>query len=665
MSMKPPKELVLLISLLLIMVFVSLYLQYCDPHKTQRSTQIQLQPSSNNIIPSNIGTQPKLQQKLIEKYHTQDLFQKPFQSLLGINLESPQAEADMIGQSIPFVDVFRIARPFAEYSCDQIDYDEYGWVTHIPASCTTVKARTTMLQNLPEDSVPFGIYTVLYDGIGKLSYAGAGRLLESHPDKGYDLIRLDTKLYQQTKRLIVNVIKTADAPNHIKNIRVVMPGGICVGNPYQRVESAEDCQAFQYLAFADLLREDRNNIVFNPDYLRFLKDFRVLRTMNLMEASPRRPNRHFIPLCENLSEAAYRDCVTQTFKWSQRAKMNDATWGGSFRTIVTKRHGVPLEVVVALANQLNISPWFNIPHNADDDYIRQYARYVRDHLNQGLKAYIEYSNETWNTGFWGAHYVQAMGYKKGLDKPVYPFRDTDYSARVRYYSQRSVEIFKIWEQIFGGTNRLVRIVGSNQTSVPTSKDILAYKDAYQFIDAIAIAPYFYGCWDREVEQCQDTQLIPEVLSQANSVDEIFKIINHPYYPKVKDFKKRGDPYGIDSILNLIKRQAENAKQFGVELYAYEGGQHLVVRWQEDENRFAEDAKLRELFEQANRDPRMKDVYLQLLNGWKQAGGKLFVVFTLPQTFHRWGSFGIKESLNAPRVQSPKYDAIIAIQENSL
>ena len=655
--MKPPKELMLLIGLLSVMVFASLYLQYCDPRKAKPVTQIQ----TNNSDSVESNKQHELRQRLIEKYRRQALPPASFQPSLGINLESPQAEADMIGQSIPFVDVFRTARPFAEYSCEQIDYDQHGWAKHIPASCGTVKARTTMLQSLPEDSVPFGIYTVLYDGVGKLSYAGAGRLLESHPEAGYDLIRLDKTRYRQTKRLIVNVIKTADAPNHIKNIRVVMPGGVCVDNPYQRVESAEDCQASQYLAFADLLREDRNNIVFNPDYLRFLKDFRVLRTMNLMEASPRRPNRHFIPLCENLSEAAYRDCVTQPLNWQQRAKMDDATWGGSFRTIVTKRHGVPLEVAVALANQLNISPWFNIPHNADDDYVRQYASYVHDHLNQGLKAYIEYSNETWNTGFWGAHYVQAMGYKNGLDKPVYPFRDADYSARVRYYSQRSVEIFKIWEQVFGGTDRLVRIVGSNQSSIPTSKDILEYHNAYQHIDAVAIAPYFYGCWNREAEQCQDKQLIPEVLSQAQSVDEVFKIIHHPYYPEVEDFKKRGDPYGIASILNLIKRQAENAKQFGVDLYAYEGGQHLVVRWQEDESQYAADAKLRELFEQANRDPRMKELYLQLLNGWKQAGGKLFVVFTLPQTFHRWGSFGIKESLNAPREQSPKYDAIMEVQ----
>jgi hypothetical protein len=234
---------------------------------------------------------------------------------------------------------------------------------------------------------------------------------------------------------------------------------------------------------------------------------------------------------------------------------------------------------------------------------------------------------------------------------------------VRYYSQRSVEIFKIWEDVFSGTERLVRIIGSNQTSTPTSKDILEYQQAYKQVDALAIAPYFHGCWNRKAEQCADTDLIPEVLSEVNSVDDIFAIFNHTYDDSKKDFRQKGDPYGIDSILNLIKRQAQIAKQFKVDLYAYEGGQHLAVRWREDTTQYGKaDYKLRELFEQANRDPRMKELYLRLLNGWQAQNGKLFVLFTMPQTFHKWGSFGIKEHLNATRQASPKYDAAMTFQE---
>lgn len=768
--MKIPKPLLMLIGLLLIMIFASLYLQYCrDPQipikptiptppvstQKERGTFYHIDPKSSNkqiviglqyqqdnlddttnntgqyhyqpskkitfkigesIIgavnakpetlhselgnpttvtnishflitidsdnsPDSITIPPEAYQIQIDFTQANELFDKAlafelnrvsltdiaptgFVPSLGINLESPQAEADMIGQSMPFVDIFRTARPFPEFSCKEVEYDENGWPTLIPNSCGAEKARTLMLQSLPSGSVPFGKYTVLYDGKGKIHYGGSAKLISSHPDQGYDIIRFDPEMHRKTNRLILTITKTAAAPEHIKNIRMLMPGGICQNNPYLRVENTSACKDNNFTSFIDLLREDRNTIVFNPDYLRFLKDFRVLRTMNFMEASPRRPNRHFIPLCEDLSKAEYLDCVTQTIDWSHRAKMDDATWGGSFRTIITKRHGVPLEVVVALANQLNADPWFNQMHSADNDYVKQYATYVRDNLKEGLKAYIEYSNETWNTGFWGAHYVQAMGYKNGLDSPIYPFRDADYSARVRYYSKRSVEIFKIWEDVFGGTDRIVRIIGSNQTSTPTSKDILEYKNAYKHVDAVAIGPYFYGCWNREAEQCADTSLIPKVLSEANNVDDVFSIFKHSYAPDVKDFRQRGDPYGIASILNLIKRQVAIAKEFNVDLFAYEGGQHLNVRWREDvEKNGQSDADLRETYEQANRDPRMKGLYLELLNGWKDAGGKLFVMFTMPQTFHKWGSFGIKEHLNAPREESPKYDAAITLQED--
>ncbi|MGV6809682.1 MAG: hypothetical protein ACWA5U_07380 [bacterium] len=598
---------------------------------------------------------------------SQQLAQKSTQIVsapLGINLEAPQAEADMIGQAMPFVDIFRTARPFREFSCKSVSYDKHGWPTNIPDDCGSEKARTLALQNIHPDSLPFGEYTVFYEGEGQLEYGGNAVLVQRNPEQGFDIIRLDKKKHEQTKRMIMTINKTAAAPKHLKNIRVVMSGGVCQQTPWKRVHQASDCdKQADYVDFTETLKKDRNAIIFNPDYLNFLRHFSLIRTMNFMEASPRRPNRHYIPFCEDLSEKAYLACVTQPLQWENRAKMDDATWGGSFRTSVLERHGVPLEVTVALVNQLNKDAWFNMPHNADDDYIRRYAEYVRDHLKPELKAHIEYSNEVWNTGFWGAHYVQAKGYQRGLDKPIYPFRDADYSARVRYYAIRAVEIFKIWEDVFQGTERLMRVIGSNQTSIPTSKDILEYNNAWKHTDVLAIAPYFHGCWDREVEQCANESVVDKTLSQADSVDDIFDVLNQDYNLNQKDHKKRGNPYSLPSVLNLVKRQAELAHSFNLKLYSYEGGQHLAVRWRQDvEKHGADDAKLRELFEQANRDPRMKALYLKLLQGWKKSGGDTFVLYTLPQTYHRWGSFGIKEHLNAPLQTSPKFAAALEFQK---
>ena len=57
---------------------------------------------------------------------------------LGLNLESPQPEADEVGgQPVAFADVFRVSRPFPEFSCTDIKYNADGWPIEIPASCDT------------------------------------------------------------------------------------------------------------------------------------------------------------------------------------------------------------------------------------------------------------------------------------------------------------------------------------------------------------------------------------------------------------------------------------------------------------------------------------------------------------------------------------------------
>ena len=61
--------------------------------------------------------------------------------------------------------------------------------------------------------------------------------------------------------------------------------------------------------------------------------------------------------------------------------------------------GVPIEVMIDLANTLHVDPWFCMPHQASDDYVRQFATLVHARLDPALHPHIEYSNEVWNTGF--------------------------------------------------------------------------------------------------------------------------------------------------------------------------------------------------------------------------------------------------------------------------
>ena len=557
-----------------------------------------------------------------------------------MNTEAPQAEQNEVVQAVPFADIFRIARPFRELStCSTLTYDDNGWPTSELSSACLV--RTILLNNATAETVPSGLYTVLYEGEGTINYGNYAQLVSRSPGK--DIINIQfsgtaVKLNRMDLSIIAN-----NTANPIKNIRIVMPGGTCDGNPFLRVADASACPAGAYKSFEETLAADRNAIVFNPDYLNFMKDFRVVRMMNFMEASPSST------ACNAYTGTDYTNCLLQPFTWEQRAKMDNATWGGSASIPLLERYGrgVPLEVSVELANQLNAHPWFNIPHNATDDYITNYATYMRDHLKTGLKAHVEYSNETWNAAFWATLYVREMG--DGL----YTTADNPFWDGAYYTAKRSVEIFKIWENVFGDRSRLVNVLGTYQANKDLTNGMLKYlqnQGSVGYVDTIAMGSYFYGCWSRTSHSACTS--VPLVLTEVTSVDDIFNIIDDAT-----------SPYGMSALQTQMAQQKTVADNYGKQLFVYEGGQHLIVQWTDSNVDSTTKDNLRNLFEAANRDPRMGERYTTLLNSWKAAGGQQFTLYTQPQSFHTYGMFGIKERLLQPRADAPKYDASMRFQES--
>ena len=418
----------------------------------------------------------------------------PENRVLGMNLETPQAEADAINQPLLTADIFRVARPFGENSCAEVTYDSTDWPLSIPSACAndtqSKYAFTRVLRYSTSQSVPAGTYTVLYDGKGAVHFSGMG--CNRRVVNGVLLIDLAAtngcpNSFDQSssfnsgnnaRGLEVSITET-DVTDPVRNLRIVMPGGICKGSPFTRVNGAADCGSKPYISFTEVLKANRNAIVFNPDYLNFAKDFRVLRMMNLMEASPRRAESQTFNPCPafpvplsasasaadtadyNEAVADYNACILKPLTWAQRPTLEHPSWGGSYKTTVTKRQGVPLEVGIALANLLSAHPWLNIPHNADDDYVEEYATLLADELDESLIAHIEYSNEVWNSGFWGHHYNNIKGAQDSTITAMDDFasRSKEYSIRTRYYAKRSTEIFKAFESEFGDNNRLKRILG--------------------------------------------------------------------------------------------------------------------------------------------------------------------------------------------------------------
>lgn len=493
--------------------------------------------------------------------------------------------------SAPFVDVFRGSTPFEEarpwLTKGNIAYDKDGW----PIRLNGGQVGARFINKLPAKTIPDGKYTVLYDGEGTLQYGNDAKLISKTP--GREVISITAGTDQEI-RATVFITKT-NIKNPLRNIRILMPGGICSNNPYKRVFDQRSCRGSQYLSF----EKHYSRIIFNPDYLNYMKDFKVLRFMN-MAGITRNPIK----------------------EWHKRPKMTQSTWGGK----PTVR-GAPLEIMVELANQSNADAWFSLPHAANDHYFRQFAKYLRQHLKPGLKAYVEYTNEAWNTIFDQAHYMKDMGLKLGLDT------DRD-KAGYKYYSLRSVQMFRIFEQEFGGVQRLVRVMGSWTGYTKLSKMLLSYQEAYKHTDALAIGPYFYGS--------------SKALKKVRSVNDIFKMI---YNEKL--------PYSIPGVTKLVRAHADIAKSYGVSLIAYEGGQHLVD-WK---NR---NIKLppTKYYIAANRDWRMAKAYKDFLDSWKRAGGELFVNFSAPRTYQWFGSWGTREYLTQSDRNAPKHRAILSFIKNN-
>jgi hypothetical protein len=514
-------------------------------------------------------------------------------SPLGMNTN----EALEVDASLPFVDLFRLALPFDEarpwFTKGNVVFDKNGW----PKNLNGGKAGTRFLSHIPMDALPKGEYTVLYDGEGKIRYGASAKLVSQSPGK--DMIKLvpmkqPNQLYPTATATLF--IEESNPRNYIRNIRILMPGGVCRNSPAKRVIHARQCTNNSYMAFAD----NPTTLFFNPDFLNFMKDFKVIRFMNMSGITR-----------NNISA------------WKDRATVNKATWGGKEGV-----RGVPLEVMIQLANTLNIDPWFNIPHNADNSYIYHFAQTVKEQLKPNLRVYIEYTNEAWNNVFVPqAEHMKQTGYKLKLDKN----RDM---AGSKYYSKQSIHIFKIWERVFDSRDRLIRVMGSMTTNTKLTETLLGFQNAYKHVDAIAIAPYFH--------------FPQEKMALIRSVNDVFK-----------ELAARDNRYSIKNTLNFVQKQIEVTKGFGVDLIAYEGGQHLVHHKTHSMAQGATPYLYR-----ANQDPRMGAAYYQLLAGWKKLGGKLFIPFSAPRPSTWHGSWGIKEHIAETTAKAPKYRALLGFSHGN-
>lgn len=499
---------------------------------------------------------------------------------LGVNLGS----LNYYSPTLPFLDVMKNADnpqttkaafggPWNTELIEKLPLDAAGWPLEIPYSGPGVAEPQRVRYSVVALAYP-GRYTLLYDGDGEFDFPAAPvKVLDQAPG----VIHLDVQ-HRDEGSLFMTITRSSKA-NHVRNVRLILPG----------------------------FEKDYATQVFHPRFIEQIKGASVLRFMDWQRT--------------NNSELA---------RWKDRAtpQLSQSTW-----------RGASIETMVDLANRVEADPWLCVPHLADDDFVEQMAKVVKQRLEPGRVVYIEYSNEIWNGIFSQYKYAAQQGCKTGLNKlGSYAGACDDDGAKMwagtKWTAKRAAKIFDIFERVFGGTERIVRVLAGQAAFVERNEVLLkafadpAINPKRVKADALAIAPYFGQVANDLVEKHGASSV---------SVETILQQMDASIQEQVRD---------------LTRQNKAVADKYGVRLVAYEGGQHLVATGE-----LMNDESLTQKLIAANRHPRMTQLYEKMFDAWYSASGRdLLVLFNSAELPSKYGSWGLLENQEQLPERAPKYRA---------
>jgi hypothetical protein len=317
--------------------------------------------------------------------------------------------------------------------------------------------------------------------------------------------------------------------------------------------------------------------------------------------------------------------VLRFMDWGKTNNSTVATWADRTTTATFSQalpSGVAVEHMIELCNTTLSDMWVCVPHLADDTYVTNLATLIRDELDPRLHVYVEYSNEVWNGTFAQSGHARSEGLTAGLSAD--PF-----TAQLRWYSQRSTEVFALFDAVFVDDPEVPVMVLAGQSTNPwTGTTIMDWDAAAEDADCYAVAPYFGNALGLPANEASTQVMsVPDVLADCD-LDSTTKHTTH------------------------TSSNAANASSRELRLIAYEGGQHLV-----GVNGVQNNATITDLFLDSNRDTGMRQLYLDDLRRWDSNGGELFMAFTLTWAPTKYGAWGILESQNQVRTTAPKWMGI--------
>jgi hypothetical protein len=496
----------------------------------------------------------------------------------------------------PFLDVMKTARVWTGHLADQwggFEYDRLVAEGFIDAQGWPrgIPPGVTGLSTLILTQLPADAVGVAGDYV--LTYQGTGTLVvEGRATDVQASPGRITFAYTPGEGSVVLTLTATDAADPVRGIRVV------------RADRA------------DLLA---TGAIFNPDWLARLRGVQGVRFMDWMATNN-----------STLSSA------------DDRPEPDDATY---------TRNGVPVEVMVALANELQADPWFTIPHLADDALVRLYARTVRDTLAPDLQASVEFSNEVWNWQFAQATWAEEQGQARWGQPDTW----------VQFYALRASEVADIWADVFAeqAPTRLRRVIATQTGWYGLEDQILnaplviaegAAAPATHF-DAYAVTGYFSALLGSDAKRDALQDWIAQ--SRAADPEQPYALAVTLAAAELRDGATTGD--ATDSLKQVLTEMlpyhAKVARDHRLDLVMYEGGTHVVGYGAQ-----VDDADLTAFFNHLNYSPEMAALYDALMAGWAKISDAPFNAFVDVSAPDKWGSWGALRHLGD---ENPRWQALAA------
>ena len=433
--------------------------------------------------------------------------------------------------------------------------------------------------------------------------------------------------------------------NYIRNIRVILPGGLCNNNTFEYCD-----QTACNLAESNCSRFENNydTQIFHPRYLQSMRRYNTVRMMNLLSINE--------GSVSNLAESP---------------KLTDHRW--------STFSGIPIEIILNLSHRLNSNIWLTMPARTNDEYMSEFARQALTTLNADQHIYLEYHNEIWNPGMpfnVAGSWIESRGQEEWPDELLRQthglpddFVIDGYVKRLNWYGKRSVEMCNLWKDIWrqspdgDQSARITCVMSGHLGSEWTSRQMLECplwaettgQSCASSIDAYAVGAYF-GYYTGT--QVHENQILEWLQQPETAIDNLFQELEFGgllYDENHSDDERAPINGALGRFQNAMTMHSQVARDHNLNFVSYEAGQHLA---------FVNDpymnTEIGQLFNNANRDSRMGNLYDQMFNIWKNSGGSLMMHFNHIQGYNPWVSFG---ALEYHGQSSPKYDALMRYIDN--